>query len=178
MRNIISLKAIAMIFSITLFCACASHKNVKELKYEYSKINTYGAFGNNIDFKVNPLVCDLEVGGKVTGTFDGTKNDSREFVMGMAERDAVKKANADLLVLPDYVVLHNDTAYTVTVTGYAATYKNFRNEPPCKPCGKIGCSMVKCDKKSIKDNKKVTQTAKKNLKKQLKQEKKAAKKRK
>jgi hypothetical protein len=38
----------------------------------------------------------------------------------------LRKANADVLVEPRYTIETSNSESTITVSGYAATYKNFR----------------------------------------------------
>ena len=45
----------------------------------------------------------------------------------MAGVNAIKTANADVLIAPVYEIETKGNKTTVTVTGFAATYKNFRN---------------------------------------------------
>ena len=153
---------IMCLMAVVTLCSCGT---VKKNLFDYSKVKTYGEFTERLSFDVNPLVCDVEVKEKVTGTYVGTESDKRDFVMGMAERDALKKAKADVLISPDYEVSFDGTVYTATVTAYAGMYKNFRNKveeqegqpefvavPVCPTCGTMNHCMVepqkgKCSKK-------------------------------
>lgn len=145
-----NLSKIVCFVAMILLCSCGT---TKKNFYNYSKVKTYGQFTEKLSFEANPLVCDVEVKEKVTGTYVGAEGDKRDFVMGMAERNALKQANADVLVAPDYEVNFDGTVFKATVTAYAGVYKNFRNKvedeaglvefvtiPVCPTCG----SMSKC----------------------------------
>jgi hypothetical protein len=75
-----------------------------------------------------PVIVDLEVKeNKVTGVATGnTDVVSSTIVKQEAIADAVKKANADILVEPMFITETVDRKITVTVTGFPANYKNFR----------------------------------------------------
>jgi hypothetical protein len=74
-----------------------------------------------------PLVADLEVDmtRKVTG-FAKLKKTSKDFVKMTAMADALKNSGADVLVEPSYDISYTRSSVEVTVTGYAAKYKNVR----------------------------------------------------
>lgn len=142
---------IACFVVMALLCSCGT---TKKNFYNYSKVKTYGRFTEKLSFEANPLVCDVEVKGKVIGTYVGAEGDKRDFVMGMAERDALKKGNADVLVAPDYEVSFDGTVFKATVTAYVGVYKNFRNKeeeegevefvtiPVCPTCGSMNKYMT------------------------------------
>jgi len=74
----------------------------------------------------NPVLVDLEVKEtKVTGTAEGW-NSSLEALKQNAIADAIAKTEADVLVDPKYQTETSNERITVTVTGFPATYKNFR----------------------------------------------------
>ena len=74
-----------------------------------------------------PVVVDLDVKEqKVTGTYSDKSSKSIGYVKQMALYDALQKSNADVIVEPRYVVTKTFRKIDVTVTGYPATYKNFR----------------------------------------------------
>lgn len=74
-----------------------------------------------------PVVADLEVKEtKVTGTYSDRSKKTMKFVKEMALYDALQKANADVLIEARYVTVKKFGRIEVTVTGYPATYKNFR----------------------------------------------------
>lgn len=75
----------------------------------------------------NPVLADLEVRDtKVTGTATGNSS-APGTVKNMALADAIKKANADVLVEPAFDMQSKGGKTTATVTGWPANYKNFRN---------------------------------------------------
>lgn len=79
-----------------------------------------------------PLIVDLDVKDtKVTGTaIENIEESTTESVKQQAVADAVKKANADILVEPMFTIETLGNKITVSVTGFPANYKNFRSFKP------------------------------------------------
>lgn len=74
-----------------------------------------------------PVVADLDVQEtRVTGTAKAGRSTPEAEVKQLAVADALKKLNADVLIEPRYEVSTTLKETTVIVTGYPATYKNFR----------------------------------------------------
>lgn len=74
-----------------------------------------------------PVVADLQVTEtKVSGTATGKRSQGVGDVKQMAIADALSKSNADVLIEPRYEIKTTFSMITVNVTGYPATYKNFR----------------------------------------------------
>jgi hypothetical protein len=74
-----------------------------------------------------PVVADLEVSEhKVTGTAQANRGHSLEAIRNNAVADALKKADADVLIEPVFESVTNWGITTVTVTGFPGTYTNFR----------------------------------------------------
>ncbi len=74
----------------------------------------------------NPVLVDLDVKDtKVEGKAEGSSS-SIEAVKQDAVADAIEKANADVLVEPKYKTETSNGKTIATVTGFPATYKNFR----------------------------------------------------
>ena len=75
----------------------------------------------------NPVIADLDVQEqKVRGTATGRWSAATS-VKQMARVNAFNTANADVLIAPVHEIGTKGNKTTVTVTGFAATYKNFRN---------------------------------------------------
>ena len=81
-----------------------------------------------------PLVVDLNVSEtRVRGTFTGTSttNTNLQTLKDLAIENALSTVNADILLEPRFNVTTNTTGefteIIVVVTGYPATYRNFRN---------------------------------------------------
>ncbi|MFA5782846.1 MAG: hypothetical protein WC868_11330 [Bacteroidales bacterium] len=77
-----------------------------------------------------PVLVDLDVKEtKVTGTATATmtKSTSLETVKQKAVADALKKTNADVLIEPKFETETSGRRTTATVTGFPATFKNFRS---------------------------------------------------
>lgn len=75
-----------------------------------------------------PTVADLQVNEKkVTGTQSGKVTTTPlETIQNEAVASALKTANADVLVEPRFETTINGSLTTVMVTGFPATFKNFR----------------------------------------------------
>lgn len=74
----------------------------------------------------SPTIADLNVSTvKVTGTASGSSYQSGN-VRSVAVANALDKVNADILIEPQYEAVTSNGQVTITVTGYPATYKNFR----------------------------------------------------
>ena len=75
-----------------------------------------------------PVIVDLEVKEiRVTGMATLTKGVSLEPVKQEAVADALRKSGADVLVEPKFETKTSGGRTTATVTGFPATYKNFRS---------------------------------------------------
>lgn len=74
-----------------------------------------------------PVTANLDVSStRVSGT--ATVIRSQEALgRNQAMRNALSAARADVLVAPTYTIESSGNALKVTVTGYPATYKDFRN---------------------------------------------------
>lgn len=73
-----------------------------------------------------PVIADLDVReNKVTGTATGHRSEPAA-IKHSALADALRKAQADILVEPSYVLETSGNRTTATVTGFPANYKNFR----------------------------------------------------
>lgn len=76
-----------------------------------------------------PVVADLSVREKkieaevISDSYDDVLGDLKQ----KAIVKALKKVNGDVLVEPKYQIVKAGNRKTVTVTGYPATYNNFRN---------------------------------------------------
>ena len=75
-----------------------------------------------------PVLVDMDVTEKkVTGVATLTENPALELVKQHAVADAIKKANCDVLIEPTYITETTGDRVTAFVTGFPATYKNFRS---------------------------------------------------
>ncbi|GAB4281663.1 MAG: hypothetical protein Kow0068_06180 [Marinilabiliales bacterium] len=102
---------------ITLLSSCSV------MKTSTSKaLDIYGAGVIQI-----PVVVDLEVSEKkVTGSSEGYSSNI-ESIKQDAIADALKSSNADVLVEPKFETETSGGITKATVTGFPATYKNFRS---------------------------------------------------
>lgn len=74
-----------------------------------------------------PVLADLDVKSvKVTGTASASAGNSTEAVKNLAINDALKTSSADLLVEPTFETQLKGGKTIVTVTGFPASYRNFR----------------------------------------------------
>ncbi len=75
-----------------------------------------------------PVVADLDVKEtKVSATIEITGSVVSESTKQRVIADAIEKANADILIEPSFKIKTEMGTTTVTVTGFPASYKNFRN---------------------------------------------------
>ncbi len=113
MRTIV---AIIIIIS-TASCSMRSTTNTSK---------TLGIYGSGVIQK--PVIVELDVKqAKVTATTSGKLGSNIETLKAAAVSQAVKTAGADVLVEPTYNIISQRGTSTVTVTGFPATYKNFRD---------------------------------------------------
>ena len=104
------------------FTSCGAFKATTTTTKSAQVMDIYGA-----GVIQKPVVADLEVKEeKVTGTATGNSANSVSDMKVEAIADAVKKANADVLIEPKFETVTSGSKTEVTVTGYPATYKNFR----------------------------------------------------
>ena len=76
---------------------------------------------------LKPTIVDLDVNGaKVSGRAVAKFGENIEDVKILLVAEVLRKANADVLVEPRYAfeTVNNET--TISVSGFPATYKNFR----------------------------------------------------
>ena len=74
-----------------------------------------------------PTIVDLDVNGaKVSGRAVAKFGENIEDIKNLLVAEVLRKVNADVLVEPRYAfeTVNNET--TISVSGYPATYKNFR----------------------------------------------------
>lgn len=119
MKNLNKFIQLLIVLCATVFMASCS----SVAKYSTAK---------TIDIKPTviqkPTVADLQVNEKkVTGTHSGKiKTTSLETIQNEAVASALKSANADMLVEPRFDTTIDGSLTTVVVSGFPATYKNFR----------------------------------------------------
>lgn len=78
----------------------------------------------------HPMLVDLDIAeAKVSAQASGSST-SIATVKNQAVWNAIDQANADVLVEPQYAMETTGSTVTVTVKGWPATYKNFRNMTP------------------------------------------------
>lgn len=110
-----------LIVGAVLLTSCAAVNKVETAK-------TLGIYGPGV--LQNPVVADLDVREtKVSGSATGSST-APNVVKNMALADAIKKANADVLVEPTFELSTKGGKTTATVQGFPATYRNFRNATP------------------------------------------------
>ncbi|RZJ73116.1 MAG: hypothetical protein EOO45_10500 [Flavobacterium sp.] len=111
-----------IIITLTL-ASCSS------LKSTTNTSKTLNIYGSGVIQK--PVIVELDVKQtKVTATSTGKLGSNIETLKAEAVSVAVKNAGADVLVEPTYTVVTNRGTSTVTVSGFPATYKNFRDIKP------------------------------------------------
>jgi len=112
-------------FSVAIVAVLLSSCSVAS-KSKTSTVKTMDIINGGVYTK--PLLADLEVKeAKVTAVAKGTlTKDGIDFVKNLAVANALKSTNGDILVEPKYDVETFGDDITVTVTGFPANYKNFR----------------------------------------------------
>ena len=106
-----------------LLFTCWTYMSCSVSKTTTSKtIDIYGA-----GVVQKPIIVDLDVKEtKVTGTATGTSTEHVETVKQAAVADALEKSNSDVLVEPKFKTQTSNGNTSAFVTGWPATYKNFR----------------------------------------------------
>ena len=112
-----------MLSVIAVTIAFASCGNIKSTTNTSKSLSIYGS-----GVIQKPVIVDLDVKQtKVTATASGKEGSSIEALKAQAVSVAVKNAQSDVLVEPTYIIVTNKGTSTVTVSGFPATYKNFRD---------------------------------------------------
>ena len=76
----------------------------------------------------NPVVVDLQVSEtKISGSYNASSTMGVESIKQYAVADALSKAGADVLVEPVFETTTSTGRTTAKVTGYPASYSNFRS---------------------------------------------------
>lgn len=108
-----------LVIVITLV-SCSSTKSTTNTS------KTLNIYGSGVIQK--PVIVDLDVKQtKVAATVNGKIGSNIEVLKAEAVSIAVKNAQADVLVEPTYTIVSNRGTSTVTVSGFPATYINFRD---------------------------------------------------
>ncbi len=109
---------------LTLFCASTFFISCTSV----SKFSTAKTLDITPIIVQKPTVADMKVNEtKVTGTFSGKITSiSLENIKNEAIAGALKSVNADLLIEPSFQTTISSGKTTVTVTGFPATFTNFR----------------------------------------------------
>jgi hypothetical protein len=109
---------ILIVFATFLLSSCAFQQKMTTTKM----MDIYGA---GVVHK--PTIVDLEVKEvRVTGTSNSSKQVTVESLKTEAVSNALQTANADVLIEPKFDIELKGSNKKVTVTGFPATYKNFR----------------------------------------------------
>ena len=96
------------------------------MKSTTNTAKTLNVYGSGVIQK--PVIVELDVKQtRVTATVTRRLTSNMDALKAEAVSLAVKNAGADVLVEPTYTIVSNRGTSTVTVTGFAATYKNFRD---------------------------------------------------
>lgn len=118
MKKILSVASVVSVLIIASSCS--------SLKSTTNTAKTLPIYGAGVIQK--PVIVELDVKQiKVTATVTGKPGSKLEILKAEAVSMAVKNAAADVLVEPSYTIVSSRGSSTVTVTGFPATYKNFRD---------------------------------------------------
>lgn len=111
------------LFIIIISINIASCSSMKSTTNTAKTLNVYGA-----GVIQKPVIVELDVKqAKVSASVTGKPGSKLEVLKAEAVSVAVKNAAADVLVEPTYTIVSNRGTSTVTVNGFPATYKNFRD---------------------------------------------------
>lgn len=78
-----------------------------------------------------PVVADLDVKQtKVSATVEFQGKEASEAIKNKVIGEALKISNADILIEPSFDIETKGSSSKITVKGFPATYKNFRNASP------------------------------------------------
>ena len=114
------MKFLIGLLSISALVSCSSMKSTTNTAKSLS------IYGSGVIQK--PVIVELDVKqARVTATVTGKLGSNIEVLKASAVSQAVKNAGADVLVEPTYNIVSQRGVSTVTVTGFPATYKNFRD---------------------------------------------------
>lgn len=106
------------IFLMFFIASCATTE-------ESGTVRTTESYGSGVI--QHPVIGELEVNTeKVTGESTTTSGESVSNLKGDALRDAKQKSHAHVIVDPSFDVEASGRDRTVQVTGFPATYTNFR----------------------------------------------------
>jgi len=107
----------------------------------------------------HPVIGEMEVDiEKVTGTVERSGRVTNiESLKVLAMNDAIKTAGADILVEPTFEIISENSITTVTVTGYPASYTNFRSitmdDVPLLEVGQLQkASVYEVQEQSVQQN--------------------------
>ena len=120
MKNLKQFRRLAVLFCASIFLiSCSS----------VSKFSTAKTIDINPSIIQKPTVADLQVNEtKVSGTYSGkTAKIPVETIRNEAIARALKTVNGDILVEPLFETTRTKSLTTVIVSGYPATFKNFRS---------------------------------------------------
>lgn len=116
-------KAFSIIISAIIIITLFSCRSLKSTTNTAKTLPVYGA-----GVIQKPVIVDLDVKQtKATATVSGKLGSNVEVLKAEAVSMAVKNAGADVLVEPTYTIVTTRGSSTVTVSGFPATYKNFRD---------------------------------------------------
>ncbi len=122
------MRKISLFFVLSLLLSSCSMMektsgSVTTIKTRTSKV--LDVYGNGVVY--TPVIADLDVKSeRVKGTAEG-ENNSVSYFKKLALADAIEKSGADILIEPNYITEVTGSKVSVIVTGYPATYKNFRS---------------------------------------------------
>ncbi|MBS4057881.1 MAG: hypothetical protein KGZ82_11235 [Bacteroidales bacterium] len=110
-------KIVVLLISLSLvFTSCAT------LKTKTTK--TMDIYGDGVIQM--PIIVDLNVSEVKAETKISSQSLSIDDLKNEAVADLLKKADADVLIEPKFEVVINGSMNTVTVSGFPASYSNFR----------------------------------------------------
>ena len=107
-----------VLFSVLLAGCATSQKSTTS-----KSMDIYGA-----GVIQHPVIAELDVSeNRVTGSASSTRGGSMANIRNMAVADALEGTDADILIEPVFETNREGNRLSATVTGYPASYTNFRS---------------------------------------------------
>lgn len=86
---------------------------------------TLGIYGAGVIQK--PVLTHLKVNpGKITSLYSGSGSESIDYHKSQAIAKAMHENKADVIIEPAYEIVSTLSTVSITLTGYAGSYENFR----------------------------------------------------
>lgn len=106
-------------FALILLASCSFQKKTTNTS------KTLGIYGAGVIQK--PVLTHLKVNPqKITSRYDGSSSEGIDYYKSQAIAKAMFENRADVIIEPAFEVISSSSRVSITVTGYAGHYENFR----------------------------------------------------